>query len=178
MPLHPGTYVTHTGIPTCSQRCWAAVLHAWPAALALRHALPHPPVEGPIDVAVAWERRVSTRSGIRVHRTRHWDFLVQQHASPPRVRVEPAALLVAASAASDLDAIAAVTSVVGARWTTADRLEASLGALPRLRRRRLLTRLVDDLAAGTHSVLEHGFLTQVVRPHGLPAVRQQVYGTP
>lgn len=38
----------------------------------------------------------------------------------------------------------------------------------RIRRRSLLTDLIDDLAAGTNSVLEHGFLTQVVRPHALP----------
>lgn len=33
--------------------------------------------------------------------------------------------------------------------------------------------MVDDLATGTHSVLEHGYLTKVERAHGLPSGRRQ-----
>ena len=173
VPLHPGTYVTHTGPATYRQRCWATVLHAWPAALTLRHALPNPPQHGPVDVAIPWSRRVTTCAGVRVHRMRHWEELVQLQSSPPRLRVEPAALLTADCAGSDLDAIAVLTGVVGARRTTAARLGLALTQLPRLRRRALITGLVDDLADGTHSVLEHGFVTRVLRPHRLPPVRQQ-----
>ena len=32
---------------------------------------------------------------------------------------------------------------------------------------------MDDLATGTHSVLEHGYLTKVERAHGLPPGRRQ-----
>ncbi len=32
----------------------------------------------------------------------------------------------------------------------------------------MVAALVDDLASGTHSVLEHGLLARVLRPHGLP----------
>ena len=173
VPLHPGVYVTHTGAATYRQRCWAAVLHAWPAALTLRHALPDPPQHGPVDVAITWSRRVATCPGVRVHRMRHWDDLVQLQSSPPRLRLEPAALLTADRAASDLDAIAVLTGVVGARRTTAARLSLTVTQLPRLHRRALIVGLVGDLADGTHSVLEHGFVTRVLRPHRLPLVRQQ-----
>lgn len=37
-----------------------------------------------------------------------------------------------------------------------------------------LRAILDDLAAGTHSVLEHGFLTLVEQPHGLPTGVRQV----
>ncbi|WP_110181268.1 hypothetical protein [Nocardioides solisilvae] len=37
-----------------------------------------------------------------------------------------------------------------------------------MRRRRLLSLLLTDLERGTHSVLEHGYTSRVVLPHGLP----------
>jgi hypothetical protein len=168
VPVHPGVYVDHTGQPTALQLRWAAVLHAGPAALHLAHALPDPPVKGPVDVAIDWSRRVASRPGIRVHRVRDLEPQVRWNLSPPRVRVEQATLARAERAATDADAIAVMTAAVGGRLTTADRLGAVIAGRRRVRRRALLTALLDDLAAGTHSLLEHGFLTRVVRPHALP----------
>jgi hypothetical protein len=37
--------------------------------------------------------------------------------------------------------------------------------------------VLNDIAEGTCSVLEHGYLTQVERPHGLPRGRRQARGT-
>ena len=166
--VHPGVYVDHTGPLTPAQRRWAAILYAAPAALHLEHALPDPPGSGPVDVAIDWTRRVATRPGIRVHRVRGLDAKTRWNQSPPRVRLEVATLALAARAATDLDAIAWLTDAVGSRRTTADRLAETLAVHPRLRRHRLLTGLLTDLRAGTHSVLEHGYLDRVVRPHGLP----------
>lgn len=166
--IHPGVYVEHNGPLTAAQRRWAAVLYAAPAALHLEHALPDPPGNGPVDVAIDWTRRVATRPGIRVHRVRGLDVKTRWNQSPPRVRLEVATLALAARAVTDLDAIARLTDAVGGRRTTADRLADALAAQPRLPRHRLLTGLVADLRAGTHSVLEHGYLDRVVRPHGLP----------
>jgi len=166
--VHPGVYVDHTGPLTPGQRQWAAVLYAAPAALHLEHALPDPPAAGAVDVAIDWTRRVRTRPGLRVHRVRDLDAKARWNQSPPRVRFEVAVLALAARAASDHDAIATLTAAVGSRRTTADRLAEALAVQPTLPRRRLLVDLVDDLRAGTHSVLEHGYLHRVVRPHGLP----------
>jgi hypothetical protein len=168
--VHPGVYVDHTGTPTYSQRCWAAVLYAEPAALAGRHALPDPPTSSaePIEVAIDWSRRVRTRRGIRVHRMRDLDAHVGWNRSPPRVHLETAAVVAADRARTDHEAIALLCGLVGARRTTADRLASCLAARPRHARRHLVTALVEDLAAGTHSVLEHGLLHRVLRPHGLP----------
>ena len=170
--VHPGVYLTHTGAPTWSQRTWAAILHAGRSALHLESALHQPgkdaPPKGPVHVAVDWTRRVVPREGIRIHRVRDLDDHVQWNLSPPRVRLEVAAVAVAHRAADDLGAISALASVVGSRRTVAGRLQLEIERRGRLRRRTLLTELLDDLDRGTHSVLEHGYLDRVLRPHGLP----------
>jgi hypothetical protein len=168
--IHPGVYVDHTGAPSYAQRCWAAVLYAEPAALAGRHALPDPPTSPgePIEVAIDWSRRVHTRRGIRVHRMRDLDAHVSWNRSPPRVHLETAAIVAADRARTDHEAIALLCQLVGSRRTTSARLAVSLAGRPRHARRRLVAALLDDLAAGTHSVLEHGLLDRVLRPHGLP----------
>ena len=79
-----------------------------------------------------------------------------------------AAVEAAHRAADDLGAISALAALVGSRRTVAGRLRAEIERRVRLRRRTLLTDLLDDLERGTHSVLEHGYLVRVVRPHGLP----------
>lgn len=168
VPVHPGVYVDHTGAPSPLQRRWAAVLYAGPAALHLSHAAPDPPDAGPVDVAIDWTRRVATRGGVRVHRVRDLEDHVRWNLSPPRVRIELATIIRAEKAATDADAIAVMTAAVGSRLTTADRLRSVMDARRRVRRRALLAALLDDLAAGTHSLLEHGFLTRVVRPHRIP----------
>ena len=43
----------------------------------------------------------------------------------------------------------------------------------RLAHRRFLLDVVEDVAAGVYSVLEHRYLTRVERPHGLPTASRQ-----
>ena len=175
--VHPGVYLTHTGTPTWSQRSWAAILYAGRAALHLDSALHRPgkdtPPPGPIHVAIDWKRRVVPRAGVLVHRVRELEDLVQWNLSPPRVRVEAAAVEVAHRASDDLAAISALATAVGARRTTGPRLLGEIERRGRLRRRTLLTALVEDLENGTHSVLEHGYLDRVLRTHGLPEPTSQ-----
>lgn len=168
VPIHPGVYVNHTGRPTRDQEAIAAVLYAGRACLHLEAALDRPRDSGPIQVAIDASRRVRPQPGISIHRVVDLEEKVRWNLTPPRVRPEIAALEIAHRAEDDLAAIAALTNVVGARKTTAQRLGAAMADRSRLRRRALLTSLVDDLEAGTHSVLEHGFLDRVIRPHGLP----------
>ena len=175
--VHPGTYLSHTGTPTWSQRCWAAVLYAGRSALHLESALHQPGrgagPSGPIHLAVDWTRRVAPQPGVHLHRVRDLDDLVQWNLSPPRVRLEVAAVETAHRAPDDLAAISALAAVVGARRTLPRRLELEIERRCRLRRRVLLTELLADLDRGTHSVLEHGYLVRVLRPHGLPEPTSQ-----
>lgn len=174
---HPGVYFAHTGTPTWSERSRAAILYAGRSALHLESALHQPGKDsapnGPIHVAVDWTRRVAPQAGIRVHRVRELEDKVQWNLSPPRVRIEVAAVEAAHIAPDDLAAISALAAVVGARRTVASRLRSEIERRGRLQRRGLLTELLVDLERGTHSVLEHGYLARVLRPHGLPEPTSQ-----
>lgn len=180
-PLHPGVFVAHTGEPSWLQRAWGGVLLVWPAALAGRSALRAD--DGPgrrdsaeelIHVVVAAERNVSDRPGVCVHRSTRLDAIVRWNRSPPRVRYEEAVLDVVADRRSRQAVIDELTGGIQARRTTAVRLQHALKARPRMPDRRWLERLLGDLALGTHSVLEHGYLVNVERPHGLPRGDRQV----
>ncbi len=178
--VHRGVFVDHTGALTWLQRAWAAVLYAWPAALTHDSALRA--AEGPghrdrhervIQVAVDWRRRIDEPVGTRIRRTRSFEERVQWNLGPPRVRYEDAIIDVAADVPSDLDAVAALADACGAGRTTAARLLRTLGQRQRVRRRTWLEGVLEDVAQGTCSVLEHGYLDLVERPHGLPTGRRQ-----
>lgn len=171
--VHAGVYVDHTGPLTWLQRAWSAVLYAEPAALCLESALD---VESPvIHVAISRERSAPvTPDGVRIHRMAHLDDRVLWHVGPPRMRYEEAVLDVAARAVTDADAVAVLARSCQSRRTAATRLLACLSGRRRVRRRNWLRAVLVDIADGTCSVVEHGYLNRVERPHGLPrAVRQQ-----
>ncbi len=181
VPVHPGVYVTHTGEPTWQQRAWAAVLACWPAALDERSAMrAH---EGPgrrhadhttIAVMVTHSRRVRAPRGVAVRRARRFSSQVQWNLAPPRMRYDDAVIDLADRAPTELAAVAELADACGGRRTTARRLLARIDTTPRLHRRPWLRSVLDDVAAGTCSVLEHGYLTLVERPHGLPRGDRQV----
>jgi hypothetical protein len=171
--VHPRVYVGHTGPLSWRQRAWAAVLYAEPAALCLGSALPEPDERAPIEVAIEGDRRLEPRPGLRIHRMQDLEAKVRWNLSPPRLRPEQAALDLVDRASSELDVVAVLSRVIGGRATTAGLLRATLDGRPRLRRRRWVTRLLDDLELGVCSVLEHAYLVRVERPHGLPRSRRQ-----
>lgn len=181
--VHLGVYVDHTGPLTWLQRAWAAVLYAAPAALCLDSALMAADEPGrsmrdeaaPIQVAVARRRAMLTDpQGVRIHHLAQFEGRVLWNVGPPRMRYEEATLDVACAATSELDAIAALADSCQSRRTTARRLLQTLDSRRRVHRRRWLRAVLADIADGTCSVLEHGYLDRVERPHGLPrAVRQQ-----
>ena len=108
-----------------------------------------------------------------VRRRRDLDNVAAWHLSPPRVRLEHALLDVATERPRRLDGIADLADSVGARLTTGARLKAALEERSRMSDRAWWCGVLDDLTDGTHSVLEHGYLTRVERGHGLPrGVRQ------
>jgi len=180
VPIHAGIYVDHTGEPSWQQLAWAAVLLHWPAALT--HGSAMRAAEGPgtnrrsmpIEVAVDVDRHVIRRAGIRVVRREHLDERVQWHLGPPRMRYDEATLDVAAEARTDFAAVGELSRAVQGRRTTANRLLTALDGRARIARRDWMTGVLSDVAAGTCSVLEHGHLHRVDRPHGLAPARRQV----
>lgn len=177
VPLLPGVYLDHTGEATWTQRAWGSVLALAPAALSHESALPRPArprrPDDLIHVAVDCDRSPRPPPGVRLHRLAGLDTKVLWLAGPPRVRIEEAALDVAAEARDPLITIATLADTVQAGHTTAERIRAALEGRSRIAGRSFLDGVLQDVGAGTCSVLEHGFLTRVERPHGLPtAIRQ------
>ena len=178
-PVHAGVYVDHTGTPTRTQRHWAAVLAHWPAALDRESALDaagmtrdrEPPC-ATVHVLVDGSRRVSPAPGVTVHRVTDAATWIAPQRRPPRATVE-FALLRAAADRDEAGAVALLSDAVHQGLTTAPRLAGTLRRLVRLRNRSALLTILDDVAAGTRSVLERRYLVLVERAHGLPAgVRQ------
>ena len=176
--VHPGVYITHTGTLTWQQRAWAAVLYAPPAALTHQSALRaaegpgRSRDEGPIHVAIERDRRVGRLPGVRWHRTADLSPRVQWSRRPPRIGYEDAVLDLAGDG-SRLAAVATLADACGSRRTTARRLRDQLDARAWMRQREWLRSVLSDIADGTCSVLEHGYLDLVERPHGLPTGQRQ-----
>jgi very-short-patch-repair endonuclease len=175
-----GVYVDHTRPPSWQQRAWAAVLWAWPAALADQSAWRA--FEGPgrrsrdvdrLHVVVDRDRRLTAPPGIVLHRRSGFGDRVLWNLGPPRLRLEEAVLDVALGAPDELGTIAALADAAGGRRTTSARLRAALDARPWVPRRALIGSVLDDVEAGSCSVLEREYLARVERPHGLPVGRRQ-----
>lgn len=176
--IHPGIYACFTGTIPWASKVWAAVLWCGEGAAiggetALRLSGMQMPDDHVVHVCVDHRRRVSKVEGIRVHRVVGLRNRVHPVHSPPRLRLEDA-VLHTASRRSTLDqAIGVVADAVQQRLTTPERLRWSLAGWSRLRRRRELRLLLDDVAAGAYSYLEVRFLRDVERPHGLPTGSRQ-----
>lgn len=169
--VHRGVYVNHTGPLSWSSRAWAAVLFHEGSALCGPSALT---LSGdPLHVAIPAGRQGVRLPGVVLHQLSGLDDRVLWNRSPPRLRVEEAALDVAGAARSTAEAVAVVSDVCGRRATTPERLLVALSRRRRTPRGVELRRVLTDAASGVGSVLERDYLLRVERPHGLPRSRRQ-----
>ncbi|QWC86252.1 type IV toxin-antitoxin system AbiEi family antitoxin domain-containing protein [Nocardioidaceae bacterium] len=189
--LHRGVYVNHTGRPSWMQQAWAGLLAVGRcetdgsaserigAVLGGNSALRADCGPGsrwssaPIEVLTDDQRHVSAPEGVVIKRIGDLDRVARWNLGPPRATVEHATVSVAARL-DPLDAIAVLTAATGSRMTTADRLRTELDARVRVSGRGWIESVLQDMAQGTCSALEHGYLTLVERPHGLTGARRQV----
>ncbi|MER6975179.1 type IV toxin-antitoxin system AbiEi family antitoxin domain-containing protein [Nocardioides sp. NPDC000445] len=172
--VHPRVYVNHTGPLTFEQRSWAAILYAGRSAICgPTLAAPGTQRESdPIHVAIDQQRRVDPQPGIVLHRM----VDLADHMFPdvlPRLRFEDNLLLMAGEANDEIDVIGVLGRGIGRRGVSVGEVRMALRRFPRLRRRAWIADLLEDLAMGTDSVLEHGYLTRVERAHGLPIGTRQ-----
>lgn len=178
--LHEGVYVDHTGEPSRRQREWAALLLHPGSVLAGRTALAAQGLDvrlrprDPVELAIPHGRAPRRRPGVVVVQLRGFEAAVLPHTSPPRLRVEHAAVLVASRASSEDAAVAVLADVLREGLTTPWRLEAVLDAMSRLPRRALLREVVLEVEAGAQSPLERRYLRDVERRHALPHADRQV----
>lgn len=180
--LHPGVYVDHTGPPTTAQLQWGAVLSCWPAALygesalqaygARPPTLARAPANSVVHVAVEHPRKVVAPPGVRVHRVVDLGRHVLWNLGPPRMRFEQAVLTTCSAAPTRSAALAIAADACQQRRTTATRLLEALEGCRRLRHGAWLRTVLHDVASGTMSLLEHGYL-RLERSHGLPGARRQ-----
>lgn len=178
--IQPGVYLNHTGPPTWRQRAWVAVVAAGPgAALCLESA--QRAHEGPgrrgggeaiVHVAVPHGRRPVAEDHVRIHQMVDLASRVQWNKSPPCTTYDDTVLDLAARGTT-LTSVARLGDACGSRRTTAARLRTRLDERSRIARRDWLRSVLSDVADGTCSVLEHGYLDLVERPHGLPVGKRQ-----
>ena len=152
--VHPGVYVDHTGRPSDEQMRMAAVLFAWPAALAgdsalIAHGVRNIPGET-VTVAIDTRRRIKARPGMLVLRITRLKDLTVSTLVPARLRLEPAVLLLASArwrTGGEGAAVALLSDVCQQRRTTPARLAAQLDDLACLPGRSFLRAVLQDVGA-------------------------------
>jgi hypothetical protein len=186
----PGVYVDHTGPTTWEQRAMAGVLHAATgldddrrpvgAALgghaALRAAIGPAwrPARGlPVEVVIEAGRARRPLRGYRFVRVADLVPRVDPVRTPPRLRLPEALADLALAADDELEVVQTVADACQSRMVGAAEVRAAVAGRARVRGRKALLAVLDDVAAGTSSALEHRFVTHVVRAHGLPMPEQQ-----
>lgn len=179
-PILPRVYVCHTGAPSWEQRAWAALVWAEPAALthisAIR-AVEGPrapgPDRAPIHLLVEHTRRLDAPAGVVLHRSRDFGNRLDPWSAPPRVRLEHAVIDTWATEPDRWERVELIARACRNRHTSSDRIRVALEQRERVPDRAWFLRLLGDVAGGSCSVLEQGYLESVERAHGLPrAVRQ------
>ncbi|MBV9290948.1 MAG: hypothetical protein JO222_00750 [Frankiales bacterium] len=111
---------------------------------------------------------------MKVHESRRFAAAdIHGSKSPPMVTIERALVDAAAWSRSPRTACGLLAARVQQRLTTAERLVEMLSSVGRVRHRKLLARVLVDIAGGAQAVSETDFLRFCAR-HGLPRPSLQV----
>jgi Transcriptional regulator, AbiEi antitoxin len=176
--IHRGVYAVFSGEPGRESVLWAAVLFAGPGAvLSYRTAAEADKlvdeVSELVHVTIPVNRRIGRTTGIVVHRSGRVSEATHPVLSPPRTRIEETILDLAEAARTGDEAIGWVLRGLGRRLTRADLLRAAMQLRAKMRWRKELSAVLSDDMQGVHSLLEHRYVRDVERPHGLPrGIRQ------
>ena len=128
--------------------------------------------DGPIHVSTPKSARPRHPRGVVVHETRRRRASDLAATSLPRVRPSIAAIRAALWAVSDKQASLLLVMSVQQRLATADQLAEALASIRRHRRRRLLKKVIGEIAGGAQSTGEIDFL-RLCREYGLPEPDRQ-----
>lgn len=168
----PGVAVDHRGCVSREQQVWAAVLYGGRGAaasgeLALWHVAGKGDPPARFDVALP-ERSQRAAHGLFVpHRCSGLSAIVHPVREPPQVRVAPAVLHAAAWAATDRTAEWKVAAAVQQRLVRVGDVRTAFDGMPRLRRRALVSAVLDDVELGAHARTELDLLG-LLRRNRLP----------
>lgn len=178
---HRGVYLAFSGEAGRLTTLWAALLRAGPDATlshqtaAELHGLTDEPSEQ-IHITVPAGRHPARHraiQGVVIHRSTRIAQARHPAKSPPCTRAEDTVLDLTQAARSFDEAFGWLCRAVERRLTTTDRLLATLAARKKLRWRTEMTAALADIAEGVQSPLEHRYVRNVERAHGLPAARRQ-----
>jgi hypothetical protein len=176
--LHTGVYAAFSGPVDREARLWAAVLRSGKGAAVshqtaaeLDHLTDRPSTM--IHVTVPSSRRVMPIRGVVLHARLDPEAATHPSRLPPRLRIEETALDLADQCDDVWNAVGWISSALGRRLTTQDRLRETMSKRSRIRWRNDLTVLLSPDLAGVHSVLEFRYVRDVERPHGLPRSKRQ-----
>ncbi|NHC13695.1 hypothetical protein [Motilibacter deserti] len=176
--VHRAVYCVDQGPLTPLGEIWAAVLACGRGATAshgsaawLWGLLDAPPAQPTIVIPA--DRRIAPPAGVHVRRSKLLHGSTHPSAAPRRTRLEHTVLDLAATARTLDDALALVAQAVQRRLTTPERLRDAASRHGRFHRRRDVLGVLDDVAAGAHTLLELRYLRDVERRHGLPTGRRQ-----
>ena len=177
--LHHGVYAAFTGQPPRDAVLWAAVLRAGPRSL-LSHetaAETYGLINRPsklVHVTIPQAQRLDPVRGLVIHRSvRDLAQIRDPGLLPPRTMVEETVLDLVQAAADFDDVVALLARACQRRLTFPVLLRQSLASRPKCRWRAEIREALGDVASGVHSPLEHRYLRNVERAHGLPAADRQ-----
>ncbi len=174
-----GVYVAFTGPLTRRAELWSALLRAGPDAVLSHETAAE--LDGfatepsrLIHVTVPLAKHMARIPGIAVHRSGRLDQARHPARTPPRTRIEETALDLAQLAATFDDAFGWISRPCSGRLTTPQLILQAMESRARVRWRAGFAAALADIADGVHTPLEHRYLRNVERPHGLPAAERQV----
>jgi hypothetical protein len=177
--LHRGVYAAFTGQPGREALLWGTLVRAGPDAMLSHQTAAElfglaDESGGPIHITVPRDGGHPGRIGNAVvHRVGRARDARHPYFLPPRTGVEATVLDLAASARTLDEAFGWLCRATGKWLTTADRLRLVMLRRPAMHWRAELLGSLDMVRDGVRSSLEHRYVRDVERPHGLPrAVRQ------
>ncbi|HEY7015309.1 MAG TPA: hypothetical protein VH480_21270 [Streptosporangiaceae bacterium] len=176
--LHYGVYASFTGEPTRQAALWAAVLRAGPQSVLSHETAAE--LDGLADkasklmhVTIPESRRVRPIAGFAIHRSGRIFEARHPGLLPPRTMIEETVLDLAEEAASFDDVVSLLARACQRRLTFPWVLRERVQMRAKFRWRAEILQALDDVEAGVHSTLEHRYLRDVERVHGLPVAERQ-----
>jgi hypothetical protein len=176
--LHRGVYAAFTGDPPRAAMLWAAVLRAGSRAILSHETAAE--LDGLLDkpsnvihVTVPNPQHRQPVTGLVIHRSSRAIGVRPSGRFPPRTMTEETVLDLAQAAASFDDVMSLLARACQRRLTTPFLLSETLGQRAKMRWRAEIELALRDVASGVHSPLEHRYVRDVERAHGLPKPERQ-----
>lgn len=175
--VHDWVYAT-VAVPLPRQaQLWAAVLRAGSGAM-LSHISAAEQVGlcesgAEVHLTIPTRRRIVAVPGSVIHYRQCAADIRHPSRTPPQTRVEHTVIDLTQASPSLDGAVDWLIRACAGRVTTAERLISVLAGQKKIRWRAELSRVLEDVASGCHSVLERRYLHDVERAHGLPVASRQ-----